>query len=173
MADEFARYGKLSLVNAVAEDAKKIKDELRFADIRECLIQGFTPSEALTDPFFVTGARNFAIKYDDRTVGICGTIPISPKNARVWMLGTDEITMNWIPFLKGSRPVVDILQGQYEMVENFVPIDHTHTIMWLQWCGFDFDEQLYDVSNHTMMRFFRCKKDKNNVYYLTKRPVMH
>lgn len=173
MADEIARVGRLSLTDAVVEDAKVIKDELRFYDQRECMIQGFAPDQALTDPFFVYGARNFTIKFDDKVIGICGTVPVDPKHARVWMLGTDLITMHWRSFLRGSRDVVEILQGHYECIENFVPIDHTHTIMWLQWCGFEIDETMYEVSNHTMVRFTRCKTDKNNVYYLTKRPVKH
>tara|TARA_A100001015_G_scaffold263831_1_gene311064 strand:+ start:207 stop:728 length:522 start_codon:yes stop_codon:yes gene_type:complete len=173
MVDELARVGRLSLTNATVEDAKSIKDHLRYHDIRECLIHGLTPSEALNDPFFILGSRNFSIKLEDKVIGICGTVPIDPKTARVWMLGTDEIMEHWFSFLKGSRKVVEILQGEYQLVENFVPVDHTHTIMWLQWCGFDFDDNLYDVANHTMIRFTRCKKSKNNVYYLTKRPVMH
>lgn len=173
MAEELERVGKLSLVDAKIEHVDEIKDRLRFPDVRECLIHGVSPTQALTDPFYVLGARNFSIRFDEKIIGMCGTVPIDNSHARVWMLGTEDIDENWISFLKGSRKVVDILQGTYQKIENFIPIDHDHTIMWLQWCGFELDENMYEVSSHSMVRFIRCKKTKNNVYYLPTRPVMH
>lgn len=173
MAKELARVKSLSLVEASPEHANYLKDSLRFLDQRECLIHGVTPLEALTDPFMVTGTRTFTIKYKDEVIGMCGTVPVDSKSARVWMLGSEGINKHWRSFLRGSKDVITILQGEYEKIENFVPADHEDTIMWLQWCGFDFDENLYDVSSHTMLRFTRCKKSENNVYYLRPRPVMH
>ena len=75
--------------------------------------------------------------------------------------------------LSECKWVADLLQDNYRVMENFVPIDHEETISWLTWCGFTFDEQLYEINGHSMMRFVRCKNPKNNVYYLEKRPVMH
>lgn len=173
MAEELGRVKNLSLVYAKKEDAYEIKDRLRFPDMRECLIHGVTPEQALTDPFFIVGSRTFSIKLDDKIIGMCGTVPIDSKNARVWMLGTDDILDNWRIFVRGTRKAVDILQGDYETIENFIPIDHEHTIMWLLWSGFELDEKAYEVSSHSMVRFTRCKKTQNNVYYLRPRPVMH
>lgn len=173
MANELVRVNSLSLVDAEPTDANYLKDHLRFLDQRECLIHGVTPLEALTDPFVVQGARTFTIKYEDEVIGMCGTVPIDSKNAKVWMLGSEGITKHWRSFLRGSEEVIKLLQGHYESIENYVPADHVDTVMWLQWCGFEFDDNLYDVSSHTMLRFIRCKKGENNVYYLRPRPVMH
>ena len=173
MAKELARVKNLSLVEAVQEDTFEIRDRLRFYDVRECYIHGASPTQALTDPFYVLGSRTYSIKLDDKVIGMCGTVPVDEKMGRVWMLGTQEINDNWRTFLRGTKKVVEILQGEYDTIENFVPIDHIDTIMWLQWSGFEIEEQGYEVSSHTMVRFTRCKKNKNNVYYLRPRPVMH
>jgi len=52
------RVGRLSLIKSRPEDAEAIADSLRFFDKRECMIWGFTPLEALTEPFAIDGARN-------------------------------------------------------------------------------------------------------------------
>ena len=48
MAKEFVRVGRLSLIKSRPEHAEIIADELRLHDLRECLIHGLQPLEALT-----------------------------------------------------------------------------------------------------------------------------
>ena len=173
MADELMRVGRLSLVKSRPEHAEAIADSLRFFDKRECMIWGFTPLEALTEPFAIDGARNYTIRYDKRPIAMCGIVPTEDNQARVWMLGTGAINNNFRPFLRGCKGVIDILQGDLDSIENFVPVDHHETIMWLSWCGFVFDDKTYEMNGHMMMRFVRCRERQNNVYYLNQRPVMH
>lgn len=172
MDKEIGRAGKVSLIKATPDHARLIADSLRMLDARECLIHGLQPLEALLEPFTQDNHKTYSIKHDDTVIAMCGTVPISNDIARVWMLGTDDINKNWIGFLRGCKPAIDILQSNYSIIENFVPEDHTDTIMWLTWCGFVFDEELYNFYGHNMMRFVRCRKQENNVYYLN-RPVMH
>lgn len=137
------------------------------------MIYGATPLEALTEPLVITGAKTFTLKLDNDPIAMTGSVPIEEEHGRIWMLGTGAVNNNFRPFLRGCRPVIDLLQEDYESLENYVPIDHHDTIMWLSWCGFTFDEGIYEICGHSMMRFVRCVNEKNNVYYLDKRPVMH
>jgi len=137
------------------------------------MIYGATPLEALTEPLVIAGAKTFTLKLDNDPIAMTGSVPIEEEHGRIWMLGTGAVNNNFRPFLRGCRPVIDLLQEDYESLENYVPIDHHDTIMWLSWCGFTFDEGIYEICGHSMMRFVRCVNEKNNVYYLDKRPVMH
>ena len=111
MAKLLAKVGRLSLVEAVFQDLHEIKDRLRFHDVRECYIHGSSPEQALADPFVIRGAKTYSIKLDDRVIGMCGTVPLDETSARVWMLGTQEIDDNWRAFIRGTKEVVRILQG--------------------------------------------------------------
>lgn len=172
MDEEVGRIGKLSLVQGTVDHARMIADSLRMFDTRECLIYGMTPLEALLEPFTVTNNKTYAIKFEETVIALCGTVPVTDSIGRVWMLGTGGINQNWRVFLRGCKPAIEILQDKYYMIENFVPEDHQDTIMWLTWCGFTFDKEIYNVHGHNMLRFVRCREQQNNVYYL-KRPVMH
>lgn len=172
MDKEIVRVGRLSLVEGRLDHARMIADSLRMLDARECYIHGSTPLEALTEPFMVHRSVTYSIKHDDTVIAMCGTVPTDEDVGRVWMLGTEGINQNSKSFLRGCKKVINILQSEYSTIENFVPIDHVDTIMWLSWCGFVFDEQSYELNGHNMVRFVRCVKNKNNVYYL-ERPVIH
>lgn len=172
MDNEILRVGRLSLVEGRLDHARMIADSLRMFDARECYIHGSTPLEALTEPFTIPNSTTYSIRHDDTVIAMCGTVPVEIDTARVWMLGTGGINQNAKSFLRGCKKVINILQSNYLNIENFVPIDHHDTIMWLSWCGFVFDGQSYEINGHHMVRFVRCVKTQNNVYSL-KRPVMH
>lgn len=173
MVNVIKRVGRLSLIKSRPDDPDLIAPYLRLNDKRECLIMGLDPLEALREPLAIDGAETYTIRFDDDPIAMCGTVPFSETEARVWMLGTGGINNNFRPFLRGCKEVIRILQSRYELIENYVPVDHHDTIMWLSWCGFTFDDDLFEVNGHMMMRFVRCINQKNNVYYLQQRPVMH
>jgi hypothetical protein len=131
MDKELMRIGRLSLVKSTPQHAETISDSLRFNDRRECMIYGATPLEALTEPLVITGAKTFTLKLDNDPIAMTGSVPIEEEHGRIWMLGTGAVNNNFRPFLRGCRPVIDLLQKDYESLENYVPIDHHDTIMWL------------------------------------------
>lgn len=173
MANELVRVGRLSLVKSLPDHAEQIADNLRLFDKRECYIHGLSPIEALTEPLAVSKSKTYTIKLDHKPIAMCGTVPQDVNSARVWMLGTSDINNNFRPFLRGCKPVINLLQANYSLIENFVPADHHDTIMWLSWCGFVFDETIYELHGHNMMRFVRCKSHHNDVIAELIRPVMH
>mgnify|MGYP001163701041 FL=1 len=163
--------GRLWFTWATYDDAKTISRHLRLNDQKECMIHRTSPYDALTSGFDIEGARNYSIFLDKTCIAMCGTVPIDYEFGRVWFLGTSHINKNFRPFLRGCARVIKHLQGDYKQIENLCPVDHHETIMWLTWCGFTFDDYPYEVNGHTMMRFVRCVKKKNNVISL-KRPVL-
>lgn len=173
MAKELLRVGRLSLIKSLPEHAEIVADDMRKADARECYIHNLTPLEALTEPLAINNAITYTIKFDEMPIGMCGNVPIDEERARIWLLGTNAITYNFRPFLRGCNSTIKILQRGFDYLENFVPADHHDTIMWLTWCGFTFDKELYEINSHMFMRFERCFLDKNNVIDFTSRPVMH
>lgn len=173
MDDYQNKWGRLSIKKSHPDDPDEIAPYLRFNDKRECMIMGIEPLAALREPLAIDGAKTYTIFIDDTPIGMCGTVPVTESTARVWLLGTGAINANFRPFLRACKPVIKVLQDSFEEIENFVPVDHHETIMWLSWCGFIFDEEVYEIHGHYMMRFVRCIKQKNNVYSFPIRPVMH
>jgi len=173
MANEVIRVGRLSLIKSLPEHAERVADNMRKADVRECYIHNLTPLEALTEPFVIDGAVTYTLRLDETPIGMCGNVPIDDVHARIWLLGTNGINYNFRPFLRGCCATIDLLQGSFASVENYVPVDHHDTIMWLSWCGFTFDETMYEINSHTFMRFERCAVDKNDGIGELSRPVMH
>jgi len=165
------KEGRLWFTWASDSDAKTISRNLRLNDQKECMIHRVTPYDALTATIGVEDCRTYSIFYDDTCIAMCGTEPIEYEFGRVWFLGTSGIRENFRPFLRGCARVIKHLQGDYKQIENLCPADHHETIMWLTWCGFTFDDYPYEINGHTMIRFVRCVKKKNNVISL-KRPVL-
>jgi len=57
-----------------------------------------------------------------------------------WMLGTDVVDANYIPFLRASVCWRDQLLGRYPTLRNFVDDRNAASIRWLRWLGFTFSE---------------------------------
>lgn len=162
----------LSLHYASIEDALCIHENLRPNDLKECEIFGYSPFEALSHVFEIVNSRTYAIKNDGECIGMCGTVPLEQDRGSVWMLGTSDINKYSKPFLRKCKDVIDLLQGDYEVIENICPAGHSETIMWLTWCGFTFYEERQQINGYDMLRFVRCKDEKSQAYY-TQRPVYH
>ena len=169
MANEALRVGRLSLIKSLPEHAERIADNMRKPDVRECYIHNLTPLEALTEPMVI----QCSYLHCDLTRRRLGCVGAYYRRYPRTHLAAWPYVYNFRPFLRGCRPTIELLQGHYASVENFVPVDHHDTIMWLSWCGFTFDENMYEIHSHTFMRFERCAVDKNDGIGELSRPVMH
>ena len=84
------------------------------------------------------------------------------------------MTFIQLSLFKYSEIVLAFLVKDYEMVENFVPFDHLTNLMWLEWMGFESEEQSYYINEYEFIRVFYCNSHKfqsNNI--LSERPVLH
>ena len=163
----YIKRGNLEFRPCVVSDIDVLVNNMRLPDIRECALVGVTPIIALTVPFVEKGAKGFTITYKDKPIAMCGVTPIRSGNdivGKIWFLGTDDIDKLWKTFYKHSSLILSFLCIGYDIVENYVPIEHTKTIKWLQWIGFHQEEQQYFINN---LNNFGC----NN--RLSERPVLH
>ena len=71
--------------------------------------------------------------------GVAPFALLSPK-AVPWMLGSEELRRHALPFLKGSRVVVDQWRGEFEGLENYVDARNVCSKRWLKWLGFTLED---------------------------------
>lgn len=114
MAKEFVRVGRLSLIKSRPHDAEFIADDLRLHDLRECLIHGLQPLEALTEPFAVDGAHTYTLMLDETPIGMCGTVPIEDSGAKYGYSALTELQITFVP----SCVVAQKLLHSYRMDMN-------------------------------------------------------
>ena len=171
-----SQKGHFTLRKCVPSDVDVIAKTMRLHDVRECGMVGVRPRTALLVPFVEKGASGFTITHKDKPIAMCGVTPLDKyfRFGRIWFLGTDDIYKIQLSLFKYSEIVLAFLVKDYEMVENFVPFDHLTNLMWLEWMGFESEEQSYYINEYEFIRVFYCNSHKfqsNNI--LSERPVLH
>ncbi len=143
------------------EDCLYVAKHMRQADKDECLAGGLDPYLAL-----VIGLNNShlcitLVTPDGEPVAMLGVRDSKYKGVgMVWMLGTDAIEKHSIKFLRGSKPVLDLLfeQTGYQALYNFSHSANTVHHKWLKWLGFTFLREIkrppYDS---TFLEFVRLR----------------
>ena len=154
-----ATIGQLDIVYSNIDDARYLQDNLRSQDIRECMIHGVTPNRALHMPLADKNCKTFTALVDDTPICMFGTLEnYENKNiGSIWLLGSNGIEKYYFSFLKASKELLELLQQDFQVLENVVPIDHTRTIAWLKWLGFIFYDEPLIVNSFACLRFVRCQ----------------
>lgn len=155
-----ATIGRIDIVSSTSEDAKYLQENLRPDDVRECIIHGVSPNRALHMPLVDKGCKTFTALVDDIPICMFGTMQYSNNSsfASIWLLGSKDIEKNYFSFLKASKEIIELLQNDYEVLENVVPSDHKRTITWLAWLGFSFYSVPVYVNSFECLRFVRCQE---------------
>ena len=162
-----ATVGKIDIVKSISNDAEFLHNHLRPQDVRACLIHGVTPHRALHMPLYNKKCTTYTALVDDTPICMFGTMGHDKEeNGSIWMLGSSLIEKNYISFLKASVEMIELMQSEYEVLENVVPADHTKTISWLGWLGFIFHREPVIVNSYACLRFVRCQ-DHVEVQMLT------
>ena len=150
--------GKIDIVYANSDDANFLHNHLRPQDVRECLIHGVTPYRALHMPLYNKKCKTFTALVDDKPICMFGTMGYDEnRTGSIWLLGSSLIEQNYFSFLKASVEMIELMQCDYEILENVVPADHTKTISWLGWLGFIFHKEPVIVNSYACLRFVRCQ----------------
>ena len=79
---------------------------------------------------------------------------------RIWLLGSYEIENQSKKFLRWSISAVNYFQDKYYQLENVVPADHSQTIQWLEFLGFQIITPPMKLNSFKVFRFVRCKGEK-------------
>ncbi len=153
-----ASIGKIDIVKSNSHDAYFLHNNLRSQDVRECLIHGVTPYKALHMPLYNEKCKTYTALVDDSPLCMFGTMQHEKNlNGSIWLLGSSLIEKHYFSFLKASLEMVQLMQTDFEVLENVVPVDHTKTISWLGWLGFIFHKEPVMVNSYACLRFVRCQ----------------
>jgi hypothetical protein len=126
---------------AIAEDLKKMENELRSEDAQEVFAShGHTPGQALAYSF-ADAELAITVIFRGQPVALFGVTPsANPDFASVWLLATCGLSAMWFTFLRLSRGFIALMLGNYKALYNFVDARNTRSVRWLGWCGAKFDE---------------------------------
>lgn len=118
------------------EDAGLMLPRIRKADLAEIdAAVGIHPLEALRHGFD-NSLQPMTVEFRDRPVAMMGVVPGSSSSGRIWMLGTDDISIFRYRFLRYSKPLVEHICRPFSFVHNHVDArNHVH-IQWLRWLDF-------------------------------------
>ncbi|QDP45705.1 MAG: putative scaffold protein [Prokaryotic dsDNA virus sp.] len=154
-------YDGYPIVKANTDHIHHLQNNLRDADVRECIIHGSTPFRALMSGIREKKAETYTVLIDKNPAIMFGVSPIAEHLVgRIWLLGSYELENHSWKFLKWSRKVVDYFQNQYYQLENVVPADHIKTLQWLGFLGFEILNEPLQVNGFEVLRFVRCKGEK-------------
>ena len=157
-------YNEFSVVEADINHIQYLQDNLRNTDVRECLIHGATPFRALMVGIREDQAETYTALVNGKPAFMFGTVPIYEQMiANIWMLGTYELEKYPITFMKLSKYVIDYFQKKFYQLENVVPADHIKTLNYLDFLGFHIIDQPLMINGFKVLRFYRCKDNKNIV----------
>ena len=169
-----SKSGKLFLVKSIPDDIPHIANNLRDEDNYECELYDAAPYDAILDSFVESDGRVFTLLDYQEPIAMMGVTPINKDIGKVWFLSTNNLYKHYMAFLRKCPDVIDLLQGNYKVIFNFVPEDNLKTIRWLSWCGFYFDvNKKYLHNKHTFLQFFRCNIDKSMSYNEMSQPIYH
>ena len=153
-------YNGFSIVKATSDHASYLQHNLRDTDVRECIIHGASPFRALMSSVREKG-ENYTALVDDKPVLMFGVNPIMQDViGRIWLLGSYEIENQSKKFLRWSISAVNYFQDKYYQLENVVPADHSQTIQWLEFLGFQIITPPMKLNSFKVFRFVRCKGEK-------------
>jgi len=89
------------------------------------------------------------------------SMALNPSVGQVWFLGSDEIKLHSMEFLRKSKGWVHNFHTEYPVLYNNIDSRNTVHIKWLQWLGFQFINELHNYGHEgrTFYHFVRI----NNV----------
>lgn len=145
LANTTRERGEYNARPSVIEDIGAIAASMRPADQKEVsLLSGQGPLDALTQSFVHSNVTR-TLSYQDQPLIMYGTAEFQPGVGIVWGLGSEALDDHVVGFLRMSRPEVEILQGSYQTLFNYVHAENELHLKWVQFVGFTlFDPQTHE-----------------------------
>ena len=169
-----SKIGDLTLVKSLACDIPPIAENIREDDAYECSLFSMSPYEALLEGFTEEDSRSYTLLNKGIPIGMMGVVRENDDIGRVWFLATDDVYKEYRKFLRKCPEVIDVLQGDFRVIFNYVPEENKKTMRWLIWCGFLFDiNNKYLHGSSRFMKFFRCKEEKSVKHIVMSQPIYH
>lgn len=153
------RPAVIEIVPARASHIRTIARRMRQADRDEVFAaSGKSPAEAL-----IYSLRKSSVAHTGLIDGVpevmfgVGDINILAGVGAPWLLGTDAVERNFVPFLRRSVEWKLKLSARYPVLRNFVDDRNTVSIRWLQWLGFTLSDPV-EFRGH-LFRVFELRAD--------------
>lgn len=74
-----------------------------------------------------------------------------------WLLGTEAMLKVRREFLRQSRAYVELMQQDFERLENKAHAGNRESLRWLRWCGFEMDERPETIRGEPFVTFWRVR----------------
>ena len=146
-------------VGAMCRRGMRPADELevlrmgRMSDPYLALAEGVEESEVVLAAYTEQGIACIVGVYKDSLLGSGGII---------WLLGHQDLEKYTVRFLKESRRVLASFLEGYSLLENYVDVENTLTLRWLEWLGFTIDRDT-PITTPMGYPFYRVWKEAPHV----------
>ena len=140
----------MRIVIATKEHAEFIADNMRVQDIEELSKVDQSPLDALIAG--LESDQKYTVIHNNNPVMMFGLVADGFSTAIVWALGTEELLDMRKEFISESLRWRDIFLQRYSILHNYIDVDNTIAIRWLQYLGAKFSNP-EPRGNGTFMRF--------------------
>ena len=108
-----------------------IAPHLRQQDIDEIHAACDWPVDVAIAYSIAHSERGFTAILDGKICAVFGV-----HQGVIWLVGTDDIEKHPVAFYRHSKKIFPFLKAGYPLLENFVHVNNTLSLRWLQWLGF-------------------------------------
>jgi hypothetical protein len=128
---------------------------LRHQDDREVRLLGFEPRDALYNSWKVSFPHVYAGVIGGDPFTLFGVGEIAPRAGRPWLLSTKDVLKVKRQFMAHTLPWLHYFNVLYPYLENFVHVQNTVAVRWLEYAGFELQEDTMKVGETHFRRFTR------------------
>lgn len=125
---------------ATFDDAVAVAALLRAEDAAEMLGLGYaTPLEGVTESVKDSACAWALYTEGGEPLGIMGyaVSHVISRECHPWLVTTRHVDQHRIAFGRSSRKFVQMLRGEFALLENWVDARYVRCVEWLLWLGFD------------------------------------
>lgn len=130
--------GDIKTCPSTPSDVEWLIPRLRDADVSEIWAANHEEPPLALRRGYELSSPCYTVVYREEPILIFGASEVQPDVGCVWGLGSNLVSDAWRPFLRISRPSIELLHEDYSMLFNFVDARNTTHINWLRWLDFKF-----------------------------------
>ena len=151
----------VQVIEAKEAHCEALASRMRVIDRRELLATcpNHTPQEVLLKSLELS-MKAFSVEEDSKIIAMFGVTKSSPKIGIPWLLASDEFFENhsW-KFMRQCKEYFEVLIGSFDYLFNFVAVENTKAIRWLEWLGFTIERAtLVHLNGLDFYKFYYRKK---------------